>query len=328
VDRSRVAPELRGRLRLLRRMPPVERAWGLRLSRTATALMPAARTPGVTIERPVPGVPGVRMYRPARRASTAALLWIHGGGMIQGRAIQDDRICGATAARLGIVVVSAEYRLAPEHPFPVPLDDCRTAWTWLRDHASELGVDPGRVAVGGESAGGGLAAALAQRLHDEGGQPAAQWLLCPMLDDRTAARHDLDAVRHYVWNNRANRFGWRSYLGTRPGAPEPPPYAVPARRDDLAGLPPAWIGVGDIDLFYDEDRAYAERLRAAGVPVTFHSVPGGPHGFEAWAPSSTIARTFIATAHDWLRTALGDDPSPVLPGQRCDPTGSDPVRHP
>ncbi|XVQ15784.1 alpha/beta hydrolase [Spirillospora sp. CA-255316] len=304
---SAVAPELRGRVRLLPPMP-LERTPARRLIRVMTQRMPAARLPGVTLGLPGGITPGVRVHRPHRRRSDAALLWIHGGGLVIGGAAQDDRLCGSTARELGITVVSAEYRLAPEHPYPAALDDCHAAWIWLQEHAAALGVDPSRVAVGGQSAGGGLAAALAQRLHDAGGpRPVAQWLFCPMLDDRTAARRDLDALGHRVWNNRLNRFGWSSYLAAEPGSPDVPPYAAPARRADLSGLPPAWIGVGDIDLFHDEDRDYARRLRAAGVDTTFHVVPRAPHGFEAWAAGTGLARDYLATARAWLRKALPAD---------------------
>lgn len=149
------------------------------------------------------------------------------------------------------------------------------------------------------------AAALAQRLHDADGPGAvAQWLFCPMLDDRTAARRDLDAADHLMWHNRENRFGWSAYLGHDAGTADPPPYAVPARRADVAGLPPTWIGVGDIDLFHDEDRAYAERLTAAGVDTTFVLAPGGPHAFESWAPTTPMARSYVAGARDWLSGQL------------------------
>lgn len=301
-----MAPELR---RVVRWMPPMplERAWGRGLMRRLARLARTPDLPGVTLELPERGV---RVYRPHEHRSTAALLWVHGGGLVIGGAAQDDRLCGSTARDLGVTVVSAEYRLAPENPYPAALDDCHAAWTWLQDNAASLGVDPSRVVVGGQSAGGGLAAALVQRLHDAGGaQPVAQWLFCPMLDDRTAARTDLDAVGHRVWNNRLNRFGWRSYLAAAPGAPTTPPYAVPARRDDLGGLPRTWIGVGDIDLFHDEDREYARRLRAAGVDTTFHTVSGAPHGFEAWAADTAIARDYLATALAWLRRAVVDEPT-------------------
>jgi acetyl esterase/lipase len=189
----------------------------------------------------------------------------------------------------------------------VPLDDCHAAWSHLQDKAGQWGVDPRRVVVGGQSAGGGLGAALVQQLRDEDDvRPIGQWLWCPMLDDRTAARRELDQPSHWVWDNQRNHFGWRSYLAAEPGAATFPPYAVPARRDDLAGLPPAWIGVGDIDLFHDEDQVYAARLTEAGVPVTFTVVPDAPHGFEVWGSETVISRTHIGTALDWLRATISD----------------------
>jgi acetyl esterase/lipase len=291
VKLSEVAPELRGKARWLPRLP-LERAWGLRLVRRATTRLRPAATPDVDLEV----TPGWRTYRPCEPRSGLTLLWIHGGGLVIGGAVQDDRFCAETARELGITVVSAEYRLAPEAPYPAALDDCHAAWTWLREHAA----DPARVVVGGQSAGGGLAAALVQRLRDAGERPLAQWLFCPMLDDRTAARRDLDARRHRGWDNRLNRFGWRAYLGREPGADVVPHYAAPARRENLTGLPPAWIGVGDIDLFHEEDAEYARRLRAAGVDTTVHVVPGAPHGFEAWAPDTGFTRVYLATARAWL----------------------------
>jgi acetyl esterase/lipase len=279
----------------------MERAWGRRVIRTLLAVMLAARLEGVSIEHPPDAAPSVRVYRPAVLRSPAALFWIHGGGLIIGRAVQDDRLCGLTARELGIVVVSVEYRKAPDHPFPAALDDCLAGWRWLQREAPRLGADPACVALGGESAGGGLAASLAQRLHDTGETPpVAQWLFCPMLDDRTAARKVLDAEDHFVWNNWLNRFGWRSYLSVEPGATSVPAYAVPARREDLRGLPPAWIGVGDIDLFYGEDRGYADRLREAGVDVTLDVVAGAPHGIVAWAPDASITRDHLRRALSWL----------------------------
>lgn len=287
---SAVAPELRGRVRLMPRLP-LERAWARRLMRAATTRMRPRSLPDVAIELH----PGLRVYRPRTPQSGLTLLWIHGGGLVIGGAAQDDRFCAGTARELGITVVSAEYRLAPEDPYPAAIDDCHAAWTWLRDR-----VPAEQVVVGGQSAGGGLAAALVQRLRDEGERPRAQWLFCPMLDDRTAARRDLDAAGHRVWDNRLNRFGWRAYLGTEPGAAVVPYYAVPARREDLTGLPDAWIGVGDIDLFHDEAAEYARRLRAAGVGTTVHVVPGGPHGFEAWAPATGFSRRYLDAARAWL----------------------------
>jgi acetyl esterase/lipase len=301
--RLTVAPELRAALRRTPRLPIIP-TWARRLVRFVLRRLPAAKLDGVSVEQ----MGGVRVYRPAQRRSDAALFWIHGGGLIIGQAVQDDQRCGLVARELGVVVVSVEYRKAPEHRFPAALDDCHAGWEWLQRNAVQLGVAPARVAIGGQSAGGGLAAALVQRLHDAGGpQPIAQWLLCPMLDDRTAARAELDGVGHSVWNNRLNRFGWQSYLGVAPGSPAVPPYAVAARREELSGLAPAWIGVGDIDLFCAEDRAYADRLRAAGVDTTLHVVPGAPHGFETWAPNTSVSRAYLHAALGWLGRALGRD---------------------
>jgi acetyl esterase/lipase len=304
MDISNVAAELQASMRAVPALP-LGSPLGRRLMRFLGLLAPAAKIDGVAIEQRRDAHTQVRLYRPGKVQSQAALFWIHGGGYVIGRAAQDDRLCSVTAQALGFNVVSVEYRLAPKHPFPAALDDCHAGWRWLQQHAPELGIDAARITMGGESAGGGLAAGLAQRIHDEGGiQPMAQWLICPMLDDRTAARRELDAVDHFIWNNRLNAIGWRAYLNAEPGAPHVPAYATPARREDLRGLPPAWIGVGDIDLFYEEDRAYAERLHAAGVDVTLDVVTGAPHGFGAWAPETQIARTFVARGHAWLQRCL------------------------
>ncbi|WP_328648722.1 alpha/beta hydrolase [Amycolatopsis sp. NBC_00348] len=288
---AEIAPELRGPARRLPRLP-LDRPFGLWLVRRTMARMRPVAVPDVDIEVTA----GLRIYRPREPRSDLTLLWIHGGGLVIGNTVQGDAFCGETARELGITVVSAEYRLAPEHPYPAALDDCHAAWKSARDHAA----DPARVVVGGQSAGGGLAAALVQRLCDEGERPLAQWLFCPMLDDRTAARRDLDARRLRGWDNRLNRLGWRAYLGQDPGAAVLPHYAAPARRENLTGLPPAWIGVGDIDLFHHEDVEYARRLRAAGVGTTVHIEPGAPHGFESWAPDTGIVRGYLATARAWL----------------------------
>ncbi len=237
MDIERVAPQLRGRLRWAKPIG-IERALGRRAIAGLMAVMPGAKVEGVTVEDRPDLARGLRVYRPATRRSDGALLFVHGGGLVIGRPIVNDRMCAEIAREVGIVVVSPEYRKAPEHPYPAALDDVHQAWAALLRDAPSLGVDRARIVVGGESAGGGIAAALAQRLHDEGGiQPAGQLLFCPMLDDRTAARRDLDVVDHFVWNNARNRFGWRSYLGHEPGTARPPDYAVPARRDDCSGTP-------------------------------------------------------------------------------------------
>lgn len=301
-----IAPELRRATRAMSAMPlPIKSALGRRITRKLVALAPSPRQDDVGIMTLDTLNPGIRLYRPAVRKSRGALLWVHGGGYVIGQPSQDDEFLIGVAKYLGIVVASVDYRLAPDHPFPAPLDDCSSAWLWLLASVDGLDIDPSQIAIGGQSAGGGLAAGLVQWVRDTSLiQPAAQWLFCPMLDDRTAARRDLDAVGHRIWNNDRNAFGWRCYLGMEPGVAHVPPYASPSRRVDLGGLPPTWIGVGSVDLFCDEDRIYADRLAAAGIEVRFQIVAGAPHGFEAWASSTTLARTLIADAHAWLREKL------------------------
>ena len=285
---------------------PFHWRWALPLWRLGTRLARPSVGPGVDVRDHVEAGVRLRLYRPCERASGAALLWLHGGGFILGTPRADDVRCGAWSRGLGLTVASVDYRLAPEHPFPAALDDAHAAWTWLQGAAEGLGVDRGRVVIGGGSAGGGLAACLAQRLRDEGGpQPAAQLLVYPMLDDRTAARRELDGAGHLVWHNRSNRAGWAAYLGLHaPGSLQLPAYAVAARRADLSGLPPAWIGVGDLDLFLDEDRAYAQRLEGSGVAVTLLEVAGAPHGFDVLALDAPLSRAFVAGQTAFLRETV------------------------
>jgi acetyl esterase/lipase len=247
---------------------------------------------------------GVRLFRPVHEAggvteTAPALLWIHGGGYVVGTAQQDDAVCRRFSSRLGITVASVDYRLAPQHPYPAPLEDCYSALTWL---AGLPAVDSARVAIGGSSAGGGLAAALALLARDRGSsgqgvKPVFQLLVYPMLDDRSSTT--ANNPNHRLWNPRSNRFGWSAYLGDAD-----PRVAVPARRDDLSGLPPAWIGVGTHDLFHDEDLAYAERLISAGVPCEVEVVPGVFHGFDLWAQKSPVSRRFVDRQCEVLRAAL------------------------
>jgi acetyl esterase/lipase len=238
---------------------------------------------------------GIRLFRPTGVSDPgAALLWIHGGGYVIGSAAQDDQLCRRFARELSVTVVSVDYRLAPDHPYPAPLEDCYSALTWL---ARLPAVDPTRVAIGGASAGGGLAAALAFLARDRGEiNVAAQLLVYPMLDDRTVDRKDLDNPGHRLWNQSSNRFGWSAYLGDADRE-----VAVPARRQDLAGLPPAWLGVGTLDLFHDEDLAYAERLEAAGVPCHVEVVQGAFHGFDGIVPKAEVSRSFFDSQCAMLR---------------------------
>ncbi|MCU1640467.1 MAG: esterase/lipase [Nocardia sp.] len=241
----------------------------------------------------------VRVHRPRTvpAGPTAALLWIHGGGYVLGLAEQDDILCRRLAQTLGIVVAAVDYRLAPEHPFPAGLEDCYSAMAWL---AGRPDIDPARVAIGGASAGGGLAAALALLARDRGDiAPVLQLLTYPMLDDRTSARTDLDDSGYRVWDRRSNRFGWAAYLGD--GDPE---VAVPARRRDLAGVAPTWIGVGTADLFHDESVVYSERLAEADVSCRIEVIAGAFHGFDTIAPGASVSRSFFASQCEALRAAL------------------------
>lgn len=263
-----------------------------------------------------------RVFRPLAASAYSpapALFWIHGGGLIIGTPQQDDATNLALAAQLGIVVVAPSYRLAPEHPAPAALDDLAATYRHVLAHADEFGVDPARVAVGGASAGGGLAAALAQRLLDDAApQPAFQLLVYPMLDDRTTARDDIDTRRVRMWSPASNRFAWTSYLAAVD--PDARAAVVPARRRDLTGLPPAWIGVGTHDLFHDEDVDYARRLNDAGVPCELSIVPGAFHGFDAIFRTADVSRAFHAEWAEVLRAALRIDDAQV-PGAR--PAGTD-----
>lgn len=256
-----------------------------------------------------PAVPVVIYDRPGRTRPSGALLWIHGGGLVMGTPAAGDGLCSRFAAELDVVVVSVDYRLAPEHPFPAGLHDCFAALEWLHAGAGQLGIDPARVVVGGDSAGGGLAACLAQLAHDRGGPAICfQLLQYPMLDDRTALRTDAEAL---TWTNTSNRYAWSAYLGHPVRADEPRPYASAARRADLAGLPPAWIGIGTIDLFHTESIEYATRLEAAGVPCDVHVVPGMYHAAERIVPK---APSMIALL-DAMTAALGAAIAPREPAR-------------
>lgn len=303
MDESLIDPRLR---EATRKLPSanIENPLLLGIGRIVSAHLPGTRVSGVSREVVRTNGPRLRVYRP-ENPSGAGLLWIHGGGLVLGGPTMDDAFCGETARELGVTIVSVEYRLAPRHPFPAAIDDVFAGWEWLVARAADLGLDPGRLAIGGQSAGGGLAAALVQRVHDTGGAVAAQWLFCPMIDDRTATDRSRDGVDHRIWSNRSNLVGWRSYLGADLGAATLPPYAAAARREDVSGLPPAWIYASDIELFFDEDAAYATRLRDAGVDTTFVEVAGAPHGFESWASDTEPARDLVAGARAWLGERLG-----------------------
>jgi len=234
----------------------------------------------------------VYWYDPAPgETGRPVLLHIHGGGMVIGSAKSMQQAPSGMAAALGIPVASVEYRLAPDHPFPAPQQDCYTALTWLAAHAGELGVDAARIGITGESAGGGLAAATALMARDLGGPAlAAQFLTYPMLDHRTGSGdcpYGNPITGEFVWTRLHNQFGWECLRGDYGADDAHKGWFSPALADDLSGLPPTWIGTGSLDLFLDEDLDYALRLVKAGVPVELHSYPGAIHAFNAIAEAPT-----------------------------------------
>lgn len=242
----------------------------------------------------------LRIRRPQHHeAPHPALLWIHGGGTVMGTAEQEDKPLRTLVNFTDVAVASVTHRLAPEHPYPTPLEDIYTALLWL---ARQPWVDPTRIGVGGVSAGGGFAAALAQLASDRGDvRLALQVMVHPMLDDR---RGDVGDRRSYpLWSARDNAIAWDHYL-----AGADPELAVPARRANLSGLAPAWIGIGTMDLFYPECVRYAQRLRDAGVPVHLEVAEGGFHVFDMLAPKSSLAQRFFASQVRAIRAGLVDLP--------------------
>ena len=254
------------------------------------------------------GAPAVRvlMYKPLGAGSSLpAYLNLHGGGMIAGLPEQDEAANRRLAAALGCAVVSPDYRLAPETPFPGPLDDCRATFDWLAQHAAKLGLDPSRIVLGGASAGAGLAAGLALQLRDRGGvQPVFLFLIFPMLDDRTGSSVQTSSFAgEFIWTAAQNRFGWECYLGAEPGSADVSPYAAPARATSLAGLPPTWLACGALDLFLDENLEFTRRLIAEGVPAELHVYPGAYHAFQ-WVASARVTQTFGRDAVEALQRAF------------------------
>lgn len=226
---------------------------------------------------------GVIVYRPPGvDERLPCVLHIHGGGFVMGSAAASEGSHRMVAALLRCVIVTVDYRLAPETVFPGAIEDCYAALAWTFDNAAALGIDPARIGVAGESAGGGLAAALALLARDRGDYPLAfQHLTYPMLDDRTCTIADPHPhTGAFIWTADSNRFGWRALLGAEPGGEDVSPYAAPARATDLARLPPAYITTGGLDLFVDEGLDYARRLMRAGVPVELHVYPGAFHAFQ------------------------------------------------
>jgi acetyl esterase/lipase len=246
----------------------------------------------------------VRVHRPVGLTEPAACLYsIHGGGYVIGSYLMDDVVMDRYCNEFGCVAVSVEYRLAPDTPYPGPLDDCYAGLAWTFGHAEELGIVPTRIGIMGVSAGGGLAAALALLARDRGEVAIAfQLLQCPMLDDRqiTASSTCDDLL---VWTRAANTFGWRSYLGALHGTDDVPAYAAAARADDLAGLPPTMVITGGADGFRDEDVLYALRLAQHDVPTDLVVIDGAPHGVQLFAGTEP-ERRWSRAVNEWLTPRL------------------------
>ena len=243
---------------------------------------------GVTVTvRMIPGPEGapevrVRIYEPKENGEKprAGILYIHGGGYILGTPEMTDGSCVQMATELGCVVVSVDYRLAPEHPYPAPLEDCYAALGWFSENAATLGADSNNIAVVGGSAGGGLVAALSLMARDRKGPAIAfQAPLYPMIDDRNITASSREFTDPRVWSREKNLAAWEMYLGPLYGG-DVPQYASPSRAEDMSGLPPTYTIVGALDLFRDETIDYVARLLQAGVPTEFHIYPGCFHGFD------------------------------------------------
>lgn len=261
----------------------------------------------------IPGPPGepevgVRLYRAARgTAANAAILFIHGGGFNIGSVEQEDAPAALLANELGVLVVSVEYRLAPEHPHPAPVNDCYAALSWMAREAAQLGVDPARIAVYGHSAGGGLAANVALMARDRKFPQVAYQMLCyPMLDHRMTSPSFTRLSGLGVWDRGANTEAWQALLADaadHDGA-QLPAYAAAAHAHNVAGLPETYIDVGDLDVLLDQDLAYAWRLMEGGVAVELHVYPGAYHGFDAFAPLAAVSHCAVQARLAALRRVL------------------------
>ena len=317
-----IDPELLSWLETRQAPPPMTSLETIRMLRSALAellrsgpgeLLPSYQ-PGQAIDvwdEEVPGPAGapdvrVRIYAPERRdGPLPGLLHLHGGGFMIGSVEMSDVSCTRYADQVGAMVVSVDYRLAPETPFPGPVEDCFAALTWFAAKADDLGVDPGRIGVIGESAGGGLAAGTTLLARDRGGPVLCyQHLDIPELDDRLDTPSATRYVDTPLWNRPNAVFSWRSYLGeVTPGGPDVSPYAAPARAADLSGLPPATVTVCQFDPLRDEGIAYAQGLMAAGVPTELHAYPGTFHG-SAGAAEAAVTKRMIADNVARLRRGL------------------------
>ena len=300
-----------------------------RRSRTGRLTDDAIRRDGAFSleERTVPGPPGapdvtLLICRPTGPDRTGgrrpAIYHTHGGGMVAGSPRSTELVGELDRAQqLGFAVVSVDYRLAPEHPDPAPIEDCYAGLVWLAENARDLGIAPDRLVLSGNSAGGALAAGLSLLARDRHGpRPVGQLLQFPMLDDRSASDSAHQLEHAGLWDGASNRAGWIALLGARRGTPETSCYAAPARAAELSGLPPAFIEVGSVEALRDEALAYAARIWRAGGEAELHVWSGAFHSFDEWVPEAEVSRTAHRARTSWLKRVLGVDAPGTRPGTR------------
>ncbi|WAL68706.1 alpha/beta hydrolase [Amycolatopsis cynarae] len=257
-----------------------------------------------------PEVP-VLLLRPQNApGALPVIMWFHGGGQVLGSAAQDAPWLKQLSAVLGCAVAAVDYRLAPETPAPGAAEDGYTAYRWISDHATDLGLDSTRIGLAGQSGGGGIAAATALLIRDRGAvTPLFQLLMYPMLDDRNTTDSSREITDIGIWDRATNLLAWQAILGDRVGTEDVTPYCAASRAADLAGLPPTFIGVGELDVFRDENLDYAARLRTHGVPVELHLYPGAYHAFDLFAPQSQLAESLRHAWNNYLARHLAKAPA-------------------
>ncbi|PEV91902.1 lipase [Bacillus thuringiensis] len=308
---SRVLPELK---QAFSQFPGFQLEGDLEASRSLLSNPHLEKSELVNMtKRMIPGAAGemlVKIYEPVEKNKNLdklpATLWIHGGGYVMGHPDMDDVLCERFVQTAECVVVSVDYRLAPEHPYPAAIEDCYAGLVWMTNEADSLGIDVNRVAIAGASGGGGLTAALALMARDKGGPSIIfQMPLYPMLDSHNITPSSYEIIEdNATWNRSNNLTAWNMYLGKKNDTNEPSPYAVPSRADNLAGLPPTYTCVGQLDLFRDEIIEYVTRLAQAGVDVEFHLYPGCFHCFEVFVPEAEVSLRASQNYFDAMARAL------------------------